>query len=74
MGFKCQKPSQHHEPPIPGLSPTSEPPEDAATHEPEPEVDPTQSMEEPFARPATHRSVIIIDDMPVGSPLPFLLP
>ncbi|MBW0505416.1 hypothetical protein O181_045131 [Austropuccinia psidii MF-1] len=63
-----------NEPPIPGPSPSSEPPEDVATHEPEPDVAPTQSMEEPFARPATPRSIIIIDDTPFGSSLPFLLP
>ncbi|MBW0547861.1 hypothetical protein O181_087576, partial [Austropuccinia psidii MF-1] len=43
-----REPSQHNEPPIPALSPSSEPPEDIATCEPEPEVAPTQSMEEPF--------------------------
>ncbi|MBW0512855.1 hypothetical protein O181_052570 [Austropuccinia psidii MF-1] len=63
------KPSQHNEPPIPGPSPSSEPPEDIATCEPEPEVAPTQSMKEPFACPATPRSIIIIDDTPV-SPAP----
>ncbi|MBW0563184.1 hypothetical protein O181_102899, partial [Austropuccinia psidii MF-1] len=36
------------EPPIPAPSPSSEPPEDVLTCEPEPEVAPTQSMEEPF--------------------------
>ncbi|MBW0530529.1 hypothetical protein O181_070244, partial [Austropuccinia psidii MF-1] len=41
------------EPPIPGPSPSSEPPEDVATREPEPEVAPTQSMEEPFVCPTT---------------------
>ncbi|MBW0580005.1 hypothetical protein O181_119720, partial [Austropuccinia psidii MF-1] len=46
------------EPPIPGLSPSSQPPEDDTTREPEPEVAPTQSTEEPFARPATPRSII----------------
>ncbi|MBW0592939.1 hypothetical protein O181_132654, partial [Austropuccinia psidii MF-1] len=40
--------SQHDEPPIPGPSPSSEPPEDIATREPQPEVAPTQSTEEPF--------------------------
>ncbi|MBW0566699.1 hypothetical protein O181_106414, partial [Austropuccinia psidii MF-1] len=35
-------------PPIPGLSPTSEPPEDLLTREPEPEGAPTQSTEETF--------------------------
>ncbi|MBW0553677.1 hypothetical protein O181_093392 [Austropuccinia psidii MF-1] len=45
------EPSQHDEPPIPGPSPSSEPPENVATCEPEPEVAPTQSMEEPFDPP-----------------------
>ncbi|MBW0526838.1 hypothetical protein O181_066553 [Austropuccinia psidii MF-1] len=66
--------SQHNEPPIPGPSPTSEPPEDIPTFEPEPEVAPTQSTEESFACPTTPRSVIIINNMPVVSPLPPLLP
>ncbi|MBW0512500.1 hypothetical protein O181_052215 [Austropuccinia psidii MF-1] len=61
---------QHDEPPIPGLSPSSEAPEDIATCEPEPEVASTQSMEEPFACPATPRSLIIINDTPIGSPPP----
>ncbi|MBW0504306.1 hypothetical protein O181_044021 [Austropuccinia psidii MF-1] len=60
------KPCQHNGPPIPGLSP----PEDVATCEPEPEVAPTQSMEEPFAFPATPCSIIILDNTPVGSPTP----
>ncbi|MBW0520194.1 hypothetical protein O181_059909 [Austropuccinia psidii MF-1] len=64
------QPSQHNEPPIPGPSPSSKPPEDILTCKPEPEVAPKQSTEEPFARPVTPRSIIIIDDMPVGSPLP----
>ncbi|MBW0499921.1 hypothetical protein O181_039636 [Austropuccinia psidii MF-1] len=68
------RPEWHPMPPIPGLSPSSKPHEDVPTHEPEPEVAPTQSMEEPFACPTPHYSVIIIDDMPIGSPLPFLLP
>ncbi|MBW0508273.1 hypothetical protein O181_047988 [Austropuccinia psidii MF-1] len=46
-----RKPSQHDEPPIPGPSPSSKPPEDVLT-----------------SCPATPRLVIIIDDMPVGSP------
>ncbi|MBW0554325.1 hypothetical protein O181_094040 [Austropuccinia psidii MF-1] len=62
------EPSQHNEPPIPGPSPSSEPPEDVLTCEPEPEVAPTQSTEDPFVCPATPCSVIIIDDMPIGSP------
>ncbi|MBW0466228.1 hypothetical protein O181_005943 [Austropuccinia psidii MF-1] len=68
------KPSQHKEPPIPGPSPSSKPPEDVPTLEPEPEVAPTQSIEELFACPATPRLIIIIDNTPFGSPLPFLLP
>ncbi|MBW0506237.1 hypothetical protein O181_045952 [Austropuccinia psidii MF-1] len=46
------EPSQHNEPPIPGPSPSSEPPEDILT-----------------SHPATPCSVIIIHNMPVGSPL-----
>ncbi|MBW0499735.1 hypothetical protein O181_039450 [Austropuccinia psidii MF-1] len=56
------------EPPIPAPSPSSEPPEDIPTREPEPEVALTQSTEEPFACPATPRSIIIIDNTPLGSP------
>ncbi|MBW0489365.1 hypothetical protein O181_029080 [Austropuccinia psidii MF-1] len=62
------KPSQQNKTTIPGPSSSSEPPEDVLTCEPEPEVAPTQSMEEPFAHPATPRSIIIIDNTPVGSP------
>ncbi|MBW0486989.1 hypothetical protein O181_026704 [Austropuccinia psidii MF-1] len=62
-------PSQTNEPPIPGPSPSSKPHEDVLTCEPEPEVAPTQSMEEPFACPTPPHSVIIINDMPVGSSL-----
>ncbi|MBW0572762.1 hypothetical protein O181_112477, partial [Austropuccinia psidii MF-1] len=43
-----RKPSQTKEPPIPGPSPLSQPPEDNTTREPEPEVAPTQSTEEPY--------------------------
>ncbi|MBW0576549.1 hypothetical protein O181_116264 [Austropuccinia psidii MF-1] len=42
------EPSQTKEPPIPGPSPSSEPLEDVPTCEPEPEVAPMQSTEEPF--------------------------
>ncbi|MBW0499689.1 hypothetical protein O181_039404, partial [Austropuccinia psidii MF-1] len=42
------EPSQTKDPPIPGPSPSSQPPEDNTAHEPEPEVAPTQSTEEPF--------------------------
>ncbi|MBW0582568.1 hypothetical protein O181_122283 [Austropuccinia psidii MF-1] len=65
-----REPSQHDEPPIPGPSPSSEPPEDLPTREPEPEVAPTQSTEESFARPGTPHSIIVIEDTPVGSPPP----
>ncbi|MBW0520558.1 hypothetical protein O181_060273 [Austropuccinia psidii MF-1] len=68
-----REPSQHHEPPIPGPGPPSKPPEDVPTHEPEPEVAPTQSMEEPFACPATPCSVIIINNTPIGYPPPISL-
>ncbi|MBW0462274.1 hypothetical protein O181_001989 [Austropuccinia psidii MF-1] len=44
------EPSQHNEPPIPGRSQASEPHEDPSTCEPEPEVAPTQSMEEPSGK------------------------
>ncbi|MBW0592034.1 hypothetical protein O181_131749, partial [Austropuccinia psidii MF-1] len=40
--------SRTKEPPIPGPSPSSQPPEDDTTREPEPEVAPRQSTEEPF--------------------------
>ncbi|MBW0532382.1 hypothetical protein O181_072097 [Austropuccinia psidii MF-1] len=66
--------SQHNEPPIPSPSQSSElqvpSHEDASTCEPEPEVAPMKSTEECFARAATPRSVIIIDDKPIGSPPP----
>ncbi|MBW0527463.1 hypothetical protein O181_067178 [Austropuccinia psidii MF-1] len=65
------------EPSIPGLSPSSEPHEDVPTREPEPEVAPTQSMEEPFgspARPTPPHSIITIDNMPIRSPPPSLVP
>ncbi|MBW0502860.1 hypothetical protein O181_042575 [Austropuccinia psidii MF-1] len=45
-----REPSQTNEPPIPGLSPSSEPHEDIRTHEPEPEVAQTQSIEKPFGK------------------------
>ncbi|MBW0550147.1 hypothetical protein O181_089862 [Austropuccinia psidii MF-1] len=48
------KPSQHDEPPIPGPSRSSKPPEDDLTCEPEPEVAPTQFMEEPFGKSQPH--------------------
>ncbi|MBW0486564.1 hypothetical protein O181_026279 [Austropuccinia psidii MF-1] len=46
----CNEPSQTEEPPIPGPSPSSQPPENVTTCEPEPEVTPTQSTEEPFGK------------------------
>ncbi|MBW0472538.1 hypothetical protein O181_012253 [Austropuccinia psidii MF-1] len=70
------EPSQHNEPPIPGLSQASD--FQLASHgnnftcEPEPEVTPTQSLEEPFACPATPLSFIIINNLPVKTPLPHL--
>ncbi|MBW0474696.1 hypothetical protein O181_014411 [Austropuccinia psidii MF-1] len=67
-----RKPSQHYEPPIPGLRSSSKPPEDIPTCEPELEVAPTQSTEEPFdpACPATPHSFICIDNTPVRTPPP----
>ncbi|MBW0469979.1 hypothetical protein O181_009694 [Austropuccinia psidii MF-1] len=69
-----RKPSQHNEPPIPGLSQCSKPQvpsnEDALSHEPEPEEATMQSTQEPFACPITPPSIIIIDDMPVEYPPP----
>ncbi|MBW0575707.1 hypothetical protein O181_115422 [Austropuccinia psidii MF-1] len=73
------EPSQANEPPIPGQSSSSEPHEDVPACEPEPEVAPMQSMEEPFGKsqlfltlPLTisslPHSIIIIDDIPVRSP------
>ncbi|MBW0594120.1 hypothetical protein O181_133835 [Austropuccinia psidii MF-1] len=47
------EPSQTKEPPIPGPTPSSQPNEDNTICEPEPQVAPTQSTEEPFACPAT---------------------
>ncbi|MBW0555095.1 hypothetical protein O181_094810 [Austropuccinia psidii MF-1] len=44
------EPSKYDEPPIPGLSQPSEPHEDTLTCEPEPEVAPMQSTEEPFGK------------------------
>ncbi|MBW0522369.1 hypothetical protein O181_062084 [Austropuccinia psidii MF-1] len=45
------EPSRTKKPPIPGPSPSSQPPEDNTTCEPEPEVAPMQSTEEPFGNP-----------------------
>ncbi|MBW0538676.1 hypothetical protein O181_078391 [Austropuccinia psidii MF-1] len=45
------EPSQTNEPPIPGPSPSSKSHVDVLTHEPEPELAPIQSMEEPFVLP-----------------------
>ncbi|MBW0535615.1 hypothetical protein O181_075330 [Austropuccinia psidii MF-1] len=49
-----QQPSQPNEPHIQGLSQPSEPYENALTHEPEHELAPTQSMEEPFGKSPLH--------------------
>ncbi|MBW0575949.1 hypothetical protein O181_115664, partial [Austropuccinia psidii MF-1] len=43
-----REPSRIKELPIPGPSPSSQPPEDNTTREPQPEVAPTLSTEEPF--------------------------
>ncbi|MBW0584402.1 hypothetical protein O181_124117 [Austropuccinia psidii MF-1] len=71
MGFKRQKPSQNDEPPIPGLSPSSEPAEDVRTCEPEPEVALTQSMEEPFGKQLLHffnsSQIFITPPSPISS-------
>ncbi|MBW0512406.1 hypothetical protein O181_052121 [Austropuccinia psidii MF-1] len=67
------KPSQHIEPPIPGPSPSSEPPEDVVTHEPEPEVAPTQSMEEPFDTPISP-ALTPQNSTPTPVPSPYLSP
>ncbi|MBW0516867.1 hypothetical protein O181_056582 [Austropuccinia psidii MF-1] len=64
------EPSQRDGPPIPGPSASFEPHEDIPTHDPEPEVAPTQSMEEPFACPTPPHSIITIDNMPGASSLP----
>ncbi|MBW0578614.1 hypothetical protein O181_118329 [Austropuccinia psidii MF-1] len=78
-------PSQNNEPPIPGPSLSSKPPEDVPTHEPEPEVALTQSTEEPFGKFQIHffnsskfaltlsqssPSIFVIDNTPIGSPTP----
>ncbi|MBW0499164.1 hypothetical protein O181_038879 [Austropuccinia psidii MF-1] len=72
------KPSQQDEPPIPGASQASDSQlpsyENDLTCESEPEVVPTQSSEEPFASPATPCSFIIVNDMPVRTPLPLHSP
>ncbi|MBW0503434.1 hypothetical protein O181_043149 [Austropuccinia psidii MF-1] len=68
------EPSQHNEPPITGPSQASDSQlpshENNLTCEPETEVAPTQSSEEPFACPATPCSSIIINDRPIGTSLP----
>ncbi|MBW0500368.1 hypothetical protein O181_040083 [Austropuccinia psidii MF-1] len=61
--------------PIPGPSPSSKPPEDILTCEPEPEVAPKQSTKALFALPTTPCSVIFINNKPVGTcPPPFASP
>ncbi|MBW0480546.1 hypothetical protein O181_020261 [Austropuccinia psidii MF-1] len=64
------KPSHPNKPPIPSPSQSCKPHEEIPTCEPEPEEAPKQSSEAPFACPATPHLVIIIDNMPVGSPTP----
>ncbi|MBW0514945.1 hypothetical protein O181_054660 [Austropuccinia psidii MF-1] len=49
-----REPSQTQEPPIPGPSPSSEPPEDVPTCEQKSEVAPTQSTEEPLCKKLIH--------------------
>ncbi|MBW0469907.1 hypothetical protein O181_009622 [Austropuccinia psidii MF-1] len=67
--------SRHNEPPIPGpyQASYSQFPshESNSTCEPEPEVAPTQSMEETFACSPTPPSFINIDNKPIGAPLHF---
>ncbi|MBW0500197.1 hypothetical protein O181_039912 [Austropuccinia psidii MF-1] len=69
------QPSQHNEPPIPGLSKASDSQlpshENDWTCETEPEVAPTHSLEEAFDFPTTPCSFIIIGNMPPRSPLHF---
>ncbi|MBW0483524.1 hypothetical protein O181_023239 [Austropuccinia psidii MF-1] len=66
------------EPPIPGLGPSSQPPEHVATHEPEPEVAPTQSMEEPFGKSQPHffnsSQLFLTPPLPISSILPPISP
>ncbi|MBW0514293.1 hypothetical protein O181_054008 [Austropuccinia psidii MF-1] len=67
------KPSQHDEPPIPGPSPSSKPPEDVSTCEPEPEVAQTQSMEESFVPPRTPPPPPLIPTIMLARNLPTLM-
>ncbi|MBW0550908.1 hypothetical protein O181_090623, partial [Austropuccinia psidii MF-1] len=46
--YSTNPPEQKKQPPIPGPSPSSQPPEDDTACEPDTEVAPTQSTEEPF--------------------------
>ncbi|MBW0578188.1 hypothetical protein O181_117903 [Austropuccinia psidii MF-1] len=69
MGFKRQKPSQTKEPPIPGPSPSSKPPEDVLTCEPEPEVALVQSTEEPFDPPLHSNPGSVPSAKPLSFPL-----
>ncbi|MBW0574649.1 hypothetical protein O181_114364 [Austropuccinia psidii MF-1] len=64
------EPSQHNEPPIPGLSPSTKPPEDLATCRPEPEAAPTQSMEEPFGKSQLHFLTLPNFSLPLLCPSP----
>ncbi|MBW0490357.1 hypothetical protein O181_030072 [Austropuccinia psidii MF-1] len=66
-----REPSQHDEPPIPGPSQPSEPNEDALTNEPEPEVAPMQSTEEPFGKYPHHffhsSQIFLTPPLPISS-------
>ncbi|MBW0478981.1 hypothetical protein O181_018696 [Austropuccinia psidii MF-1] len=64
-----REPPQHNGPPIQSSESQVTSLEEISACEPEPETDPTQSTEEPFDRPATPHSVIIIDNTHIGSPL-----
>ncbi|MBW0524037.1 hypothetical protein O181_063752 [Austropuccinia psidii MF-1] len=61
----------HGEPPIPGPSPSSKPPEDILTCEPEPEVAPTQSMGELFGKSQLHffnsSQLLLTPPLPISS-------
>ncbi|MBW0545639.1 hypothetical protein O181_085354 [Austropuccinia psidii MF-1] len=67
----CSKPPKT---PIPGPSPSSKPHEDVPTCEPEPEVAPTQSMEEPFALPTPSSPLTIHPLDPPSLPVPLRAP
>ncbi|MBW0469042.1 hypothetical protein O181_008757 [Austropuccinia psidii MF-1] len=72
LGDLLPEPSKYNEPPIPGPSKSSKSQvpshDDALPHEHDPEVAPTQSMEDCFAHPTTPFSITIIKNMLVSSP------